>query len=202
MQENGHMGETDREIDVEIQGGSRLILGLSLCLLSPSSLSQTRRLGYICAPSPLSLGPGWGQCPCHLTQGKGCICWVGGHGRGGEMGWVGSRWLSPKASAGVAGGECVCIRWGWEVGVCMCVCECWRCVWVGGRSVRLCVCVCLCLCVCVHRFSAWKDGWRGTSAEELLLVTVREKGKRGGRERRKGGMEEEKVDMNPTQLNS
>lgn len=56
------------------------------------------------------------------------------------MGWVGSRWLSPKASAGVAGGECVCMLSGWEVGVC--VCACWRCVWVGGKSVRLCVCGC------------------------------------------------------------
>lgn len=71
------------------------------------SHSHTHRLGYICAPSPLSLGQGQGQCPCHLTQGKGCICWEGGYYRGGEMGWVGSRWLSPKASAGVAGGECV-----------------------------------------------------------------------------------------------
>lgn len=49
----------------------------------------------------------------------------------------------------------------------MCVCVGGVCVWVGGRSVRLCECVCVC------RFSAWKDGWRSTSAEELLLVTVR-----------------------------
>ncbi len=38
--------------------------------------------------------------------------------------------------------------------------------------------MCVCVCVCLCRFSAWKDGWRGTSAEELLLVTVREKRKR------------------------
>lgn len=31
MQETGHMGETEREIDVEIQGESYLILDLSLC---------------------------------------------------------------------------------------------------------------------------------------------------------------------------
>lgn len=94
------------------------------------------------------------------------------------MGWVGSRWLSPKASAGVAGGERVCMWWGWEEGVCVCVC-----VRVGGVCVRVCV------------FSAWKDGWRGTSAEELLLVTARETRKRN-RDRREGGTEEE---TDPTQ---
>lgn len=45
--------------------------------------------------------------------------------------------------------------------------------------------------MCVGEFSAWKDGWRGTSAEELLLVTVREKrketeGKDGWRKRERG----------------
>lgn len=37
MQETSHMGETEREIDVEIQGESHLILDLSLCLFSPPS---------------------------------------------------------------------------------------------------------------------------------------------------------------------
>lgn len=41
MQETSHMGETEREMDVEIQGERNLILDLSLCLLSPSSLSHT-----------------------------------------------------------------------------------------------------------------------------------------------------------------
>lgn len=52
----------------------------------------------------------------------------------------------------------------------------------GGWEASVCVGVCVC------RFSACKVGWRGTSAEELLLVTVRDKGKRK-KERRKRGME-------------
>lgn len=39
------------------------------------------------------------------------------------MGWVGGRWLSPKASAGVAGGECV-VGGGGGVSVPVCVCVC------------------------------------------------------------------------------
>ena len=51
---------------------------------SPGCPSPSRRLGHICAPSPLSLGLGPGQCPCHLTQGKDCICWEGGDEGGGR----------------------------------------------------------------------------------------------------------------------
>lgn len=88
------------------------------------------------------------------------------------MGWVGSRWLSPKASAGVAGGERARMWWGVEG----------RCVCVGRWQECLSACVCVRLC----RFSAWKVGWRSTSAEELLLVTVRRERKRtekGGQDR-------------------
>ena len=59
------------------------------------------------------------------------------------MGWVGSRWLSPKASTGVAGGERVCMWWGWEEGVCVCVCACQRCV---------------CARVCVFCLEGWMEG--------------------------------------------
>lgn len=76
---------------------------------------------------------------------------------------MGSRWLSPKASAGGADGECVCMWWGWREGVCV--------LEVAGVSV--------CMCECVCRFSAWKGGWRSASAEELLLVTVRERREEG-----------------------
>lgn len=68
------------------------------------------------------------------------------------MGWVGSRWLSPKASAGVAGGECVCMWWGLEVGVCVCASE----VCVGRWEE--CPSVCVCVCVCAGFLLGRTDG--------------------------------------------
>lgn len=53
--------------------------------------------------------------------------------------------------------------------MCVCVLE------VAGVSVLLRSSVC--------RFSAWKDGWRSTSAEELLLLTEgRDEEREGERE--------------------
>lgn len=111
------------------------------------SLKQTVWTTYVLLRP--SLGLGQGQCPCHLTQGEGRICWEGGFCRGGDR-WAGAggRWLSPKASAGVAGGK--------SVGV-----------WVGGKSVRL------CLSVQVFCLKGWMEGHqcRRTSSGDRMRGT-------------------------------
>lgn len=73
MEETGHMGETVQ--GKWMQRFKERAISVFICSLP---LSDTHRLGYICAPSPLSPGQGRGLCPGHLTQGKGCICWEGG----------------------------------------------------------------------------------------------------------------------------
>lgn len=77
-EQTGHTGATERD-----GGDSRSFLFFT------SSLRHTHRLGYICAPLPLRRCQGRGQWPCHLTQGKGCICWEGGRRGGGRWaGWA------------------------------------------------------------------------------------------------------------------
>lgn len=61
---------------------------------------------------------------------------------------MGNRWLSPKASAGVAGGVYAC---GWRVASsCVCVCVRWRCVWWVVRE-------CVCESVLVFCLKGWME---------------------------------------------
>lgn len=122
----GHTGEAEREIDGgDSRKGSPPLSNPRL--VCASSAARAVWAAYVLL-HPCLLARARVQCPRHLTQGKGLHMlgrWVTTGGQGGleeEIGWVGSRWLSPKASAGVAGGECVRVCWGMEVRVCVCLC--------------------------------------------------------------------------------
>lgn len=107
--DSGHMGGTEQVKHLKkwsIQTLSDICATPTLPHTPPFTLAH--RLFRICAASPLSW-PGQGQWPCHVTQGKGCICWEGGYKRrGGRVaGWAadgepqGLRWC---------GRWCACVR--------------------------------------------------------------------------------------------
>lgn len=89
MQETSHMGETEREIDVEIQGESYLILDLSLCLHPPPfSLTHTVWATYVLL-HPYLLAEAGASAPATLPRAR--AAYVGKVGST-EGGGGGGRW--------------------------------------------------------------------------------------------------------------